>query len=198
MSGFKTFAVGAKLTASDVNSYLMEQSVMVFGSTSDRSTALPSPTEGMFVYITNVDQYMIWNGSAWVIFDISAKTYTPTFTNFTLGNGSINQSRYFKIGKLVHLIVDVTLGSTSSVTGQIQFSTPTTMYGSAQNGGNLEMTIGGTTYGGMLRGVSTTVIGINAVDASSTYTRRTATSALIPGTWATGSRFSAWHIYEEA
>ena len=49
-----------------------------------------------------------------------------TFTNFTLGNGTINTCRYEQIGRSVKYEVKVTLGGSSSVSGQIGVSLPKT------------------------------------------------------------------------
>ncbi len=46
MSGRKVFTAGEVLTASDVNDYLMDQSVMVFAGTAARSSAIASPETG--------------------------------------------------------------------------------------------------------------------------------------------------------
>jgi hypothetical protein len=54
-SGFKTFTAGAVLTASDVNNYLMEQSIMVFATTAARDLAITSPEEGMVAFIGSND-----------------------------------------------------------------------------------------------------------------------------------------------
>jgi hypothetical protein len=54
-SGFKTFTAGAVLTASDVNNYLMEQSIMYFATTGARDTAITSPEEGMVAFIGSND-----------------------------------------------------------------------------------------------------------------------------------------------
>jgi hypothetical protein len=62
--GKKTFTAGAVLTASDVNGYLMEQSVMVFASAAARSSAIPSPSAGMVTYLTDLNQMQAYNGSA--------------------------------------------------------------------------------------------------------------------------------------
>lgn len=47
-------------------------------------------------------------------------SYTPTFTNFTLGNGTLAAS-YRQIGKLVHFKISITLGTTSSVSAGTDF-----------------------------------------------------------------------------
>tara|TARA_Y100000310_G_scaffold137861_2_gene136801 strand:+ start:3823 stop:4128 length:306 start_codon:yes stop_codon:yes gene_type:complete len=73
-AGFKTFVANEELTAADVNTYLMEQSVMVFNATSNptktaeenRTAALPSPSHGMITYRTDVDLLEIRDGSSWV------------------------------------------------------------------------------------------------------------------------------------
>lgn len=67
-SGFKTFTAGSVLTASDVNNYLMEQSIMVFATTAARDAAITSPEAGMVAYINSSDVnrgFYIYNGTAW-------------------------------------------------------------------------------------------------------------------------------------
>jgi hypothetical protein len=66
-SGFKTFTATV-LTASDVNNYLMEQTVMSFASTGARDVAVTAPEDGMVAYIrsndTNEGLY-VYNGTSW-------------------------------------------------------------------------------------------------------------------------------------
>ena len=69
-AGKKTFTAGEVLTASDVNTYLMEQSVMYFGGTAARSSAIPTPSTGMTTYIgvtgtATIPQIETYTGSAW-------------------------------------------------------------------------------------------------------------------------------------
>jgi hypothetical protein len=67
-SGYKAFTAGAVLTASDVNNYLMEQSVMYFATEAARDAAISSPEDGMTVYQgTNDSSEGLWcyNGSGW-------------------------------------------------------------------------------------------------------------------------------------
>ena len=65
-AGFKTFAVGEVLTANNVNTYLMQQTVMVFASAAARTSAISSPSEGMVSYLTDSNSLWYYNGSAWV------------------------------------------------------------------------------------------------------------------------------------
>ena len=76
-AGFKTFSAGEVLLASEVNTYLMQQAVMVFGSSAVRATAIPSPSEGMLAYLTDTNNVEKYTGASWepiAAGDISAVT----------------------------------------------------------------------------------------------------------------------------
>lgn len=66
MAGFKDFAPLTALPASDLDQYLMAQVMMQFANTSARDTALPTPDEGMHVYLTGSDVIQVYDGSDWV------------------------------------------------------------------------------------------------------------------------------------
>jgi len=53
MSPFKTFASGEVLTASDLQTYSVNQAVMKFASSADRTTQLPTPTQGMTCWLND-------------------------------------------------------------------------------------------------------------------------------------------------
>jgi hypothetical protein len=63
---YKTFANGFPLPASDLNNFLMNQSVIVFADAAARTTAIPSPVTGMLTYLVDTSAYESWNGSAFV------------------------------------------------------------------------------------------------------------------------------------
>jgi hypothetical protein len=66
-AGFKTFAVGEVLTANNVNTFLMQQTVMVFDDDADRSTKLGvNVSEGMVSYRKDDQVYEYYDGSDWV------------------------------------------------------------------------------------------------------------------------------------
>jgi hypothetical protein len=67
-AGYKTFTAGEVLTAANVQGYLMDQAVMVFASSGARGSAIASPTEGMFSYLSDGDGLEYYSGSAWVPF----------------------------------------------------------------------------------------------------------------------------------
>lgn len=62
----KVFVAGEILTASDVNTNLMDQAVMVFDDAAARTAALPSPSEGMVTYLKDTDALEKRTASAWV------------------------------------------------------------------------------------------------------------------------------------
>ena len=66
MPGYKQWQTNDVLLAAEVNDYLMDQVVMVFTDASTRSTALPTPEEGMVTYLESDKRLHVWNNSAWI------------------------------------------------------------------------------------------------------------------------------------
>ena len=65
-AGYKLFQTGAVLTAADVNTYLNEQTIMVFNDASARTTALSGVlAEGMISYLKDTNAVEKYDGSAW-------------------------------------------------------------------------------------------------------------------------------------
>jgi hypothetical protein len=66
-AGYKLFATGDVLTAAQVNTFLMQQTVMVFASSAARTTALSGVlAEGMVSYLQDTNSLEVYDGSAWV------------------------------------------------------------------------------------------------------------------------------------
>jgi len=64
-AGYKSWVDGDILTAGDVNTYLMQQAVMVFADASARTSAIAAPSEGMVTYLTGTDVIEYYDGAAW-------------------------------------------------------------------------------------------------------------------------------------
>jgi hypothetical protein len=69
-AGSRLFTSGAVLTAAQVNTYLMDQSVMVFATTAARDAAFggagePTLSEGMVCYISDANSLLYYTGTAW-------------------------------------------------------------------------------------------------------------------------------------
>jgi hypothetical protein len=66
-AGYKLFATGDVLTAAQVNTYLNEQTVMVFADSAARTTALSGVlAEGMMSYLQDTNAVEVYDGSSWV------------------------------------------------------------------------------------------------------------------------------------
>ncbi len=89
-AGYKLFATGDVLTASDVNTLLNEQTIMVFASTSARDTALASvKSSGMFAFNTDADELYYYDGSSWVQTSLAADiTGITTAANSSMAGGA--------------------------------------------------------------------------------------------------------------
>ena len=53
-------------SASFSEGILARKGINVFGTTTARDTAIPSPSTGTIVYITALNQQLVWNGVAWI------------------------------------------------------------------------------------------------------------------------------------
>lgn len=67
-AGFKDFQAGEVLTAVDVDTYLMQQTIMVFAGTAARGSAIGTPSEGMFTWLKDTDALEYYNGTSWTAF----------------------------------------------------------------------------------------------------------------------------------
>lgn len=129
-------------------------------------------------------------------------TYTPTWTNLTVGNGTVT-ARYCQIGKLVIGYVQIVLGSTSSVGTGPYFTLPVT--GASVTGTNIQIgnmyleDAGVAGYYGVTTYNSTTTTKPQVLFANSTYAGGfAALTATVPFTWGTGDLFNSVFIYEAA
>jgi hypothetical protein len=61
----KVFTADEVLTAEDVNSLLMDQTVMSFAGTAARGSAIPTPVTGMTTYLEDIKDLRIFDGSAY-------------------------------------------------------------------------------------------------------------------------------------
>lgn len=172
---FKTFTSGAVLTASDVNTYLAQQAVVVCTSTTRPS----SPPEGMVVYETDTDALVTYQGSAWVrtsaVTSSAVETYTPTLTqSSSVAFGTANEARYIRTGCVVEAWVSLTTTAVGTAANKITVSLPVTSSGhylgsvvghAAYRSGStwyaLEATLDTTGAVNFVSGAGTSTFGIN-------------------------------------
>lgn len=125
--GFKEWAVGELLKATDVNQYLARQVIATVTS----STRPDSPVEGQMIYETDTKSLVLYTGSYWEVLSYHGpfKTYTPAWTassvNPSIGNGTLT-GRYRRLpGRTVHLRVTWVRGTTTNMgSGTYSFGLP--------------------------------------------------------------------------
>lgn len=135
-------------------------------------------------------------GTGW-----ATASYTPTFSNFTIGNGTVSGT-YLQVGKFVFAEGVLTLGSTSSTSGQVIMTLPVTAasrYSAAYLVGYFHYynSAGNAYYPGNLYTGSTTTVGTYFLNAAGTYTVWQFSSATIPATWAVNDKLF-WQLRYEA
>jgi hypothetical protein len=94
-SGYRVFTAGEVLTASNVQNYLQDQAVMVFGGTAARSSAIGTANfeEGMLTYLTDVDKLQVYTGATFAdVYPAAASTQGLTLINTTSFSGVASTS----------------------------------------------------------------------------------------------------------
>lgn len=165
-----------------------------FGGTGEKTLA-----EGQYCYIEAAPKRLqVYNGTTWLDYDAEYTAFTPTWTSYTRGNGTTD-SQYVRIGKMVHCYVRETLGSTSSITGNMFFTLPIAARSTAAVGGSAYFfDSGAAVFPAIVYMNSTTQCFIYASLANQTYVREEATTAFVPFTWTTNDRIHVTVIYEAA
>jgi hypothetical protein len=65
---YKEFQNGFPLPASDLNNFLMKQTIATFADEAERDAELTAPNTGQVVFIEDIAVYQWYNGAGWVVF----------------------------------------------------------------------------------------------------------------------------------
>jgi hypothetical protein len=84
---YKVFSNGDALTGGELNTFLMNQSVISFATTTARDAAIPAPLEGQLVWLEDSNKYVYYTGSAWADLIVAA---TPPGTGNAIINGAFD------------------------------------------------------------------------------------------------------------
>lgn len=200
----KEFEAFTRLDASDVNTFLMDQSVMSFGGTAARGSAIATPVEGMLTFLEDSDIYQSYTAGAWVTVadGTGYTTFTPTWSGLTTGNGTYAYSKYKVIGKTAFIGVRFIFGSTSAITGNLEMDLPTNLRRTTSDAPSLatgifrDQSISAFSQAVVIPSPSSRqTFLLRANNASGTYLTSTNLSSTIPFTWAVNDEisFSATH-----
>jgi hypothetical protein len=196
-AGYRDWTAGEKPTAAQFDTYLQEQTVMVFADAAARNTALSAVlAEGLRAFLLDTNTLTVYSGSAWSTVgpEFGAWTsYTPTWTG-TIGNGTL-AGAYSRVGRSILWRASVTWGSTTSHAASTQaIGLPVAARSVYVNTvvGWAGVDIGGTKYpGSAWIASSTTVNGYYQGSAN-------AWSNTVPATWVNGNSGILSGMYEAA
>jgi hypothetical protein len=133
----KEFEAFTRLDASDVNTYLMDQSVMSFAGTAARGSAIATPVEGMTTYLNDSNVLSVYDGSVYktvgvgggilqVVSTTKTDAFTSTSTSLTNITGlTATITPKFSTSKILVLLT----------ISQIDGSSNTTIYGDVTRAG---------------------------------------------------------------
>ena len=131
------------------------------------------------------------------------KTWTPTWTNLTVGNGTV-VARYVQIGDTVIAYLSIVLGSTSAVSGTVSVTLPVNEASTYASDGS--EAVGQVQF---IDATSTDPVGrvalftsnrvvIQVYNASATYTAVSNLSSTVPFTWTTSDAIFTQFTFEAA
>ena len=133
-AGFKVYATGDLITATEFNTFLQEQVIMVFADSSARDSAVSSPSEGMFCYLKDTNVLQFYNGSSWASFigegDITGVTITTSSTSGLSGGATATSGAFSST-----LVIAPNLATSATVAG-----TDIVLIGDADDSNNLKKT----------------------------------------------------------
>ena len=176
-AGYKLFATGDVLTAAQVNTYLMQQSVMVFASASARNTALSGVlSEGMVAYLLDTNDVTIYDGAAWNSFGSGDITGVTAGTGLTGGGTS----------GAVTVSIDSTVATLTGSQTLTNKTLTTPIISSISNSGTVTIPTGTDTLVNLagtqtLTNKTLTTPVISSPKISSTYTAKTAAYTFASG-----------------
>jgi hypothetical protein len=210
-AGYRNFTAGAVLTAAQVNTFLMEQSVMNFAGTAARGSALASVLSAGQMAHVGGGTVTVYDGSAWQqVYPGSVANswtaYTPALTaattNPTLGTGSTTTGAYVQIGKFVIANFRIGFGSSGAAAGSGSYRVSLPVAGNTAHNSK----IAGTLYfgdnsanvvrlGSSLFWISSTTVSLR-IDSTSAALYEVTNSN--PWTWANDDAISGMFFYEAA
>lgn len=138
---------------------------------STTSGAPPTLVDGKCYYYTDSDRLYLYDGTGSIIIDEPAQSWTPTWTNLTVGNGT-QTSYYTRSGGFCNMFLRLVWGSTTSIGGAVSFAPPINA-ANAYDLDNLQARYADastvTTSPGFGSGASTSSVALFTINTAGTY-----------------------------
>lgn len=172
---------------------------------SDGYNVLVKDDSGATTYVTLAPaQYAVFLpfDSQWkTIATNSFVPYTPSWTNLTVGDGTLD-ARYTREGGWISGYIMLTWGSTTSISGAVSVSLPAAMHSSivflSLIGDAILVDQGTGSYVAKIIRQTSTVVDLYAMNASATYTSLTAVTSTVPFTFTNGDYILITFRYKAA
>ena len=87
----KVFESFTRLDASDVNTFLMDQTVQSFAGTATRGSAIPTPVDGMVTHLQDSNAVQVYNTDTW-----NTLAYEPSLTSSTAVSYTVASTDSYK------------------------------------------------------------------------------------------------------
>ena len=197
-----TFTAGAVLTAAQMNQSA-RTGVPVFATTADRDAAFGGAgektlAEGQMCYIEGApNRLQVYDGSAWLNIDTKFTTFTPTWTNLTVGNAT-QAAQYIQIGKFVYVEGQLTFGTTTSISTNPKINYPVTADSTAPVGQTFFaqfIDVGSTVFYGVVQCEPTAVDFYN-INVAGSYPGLASVTSTLPFTFGNTDVITYSFIYE--
>jgi hypothetical protein len=129
------------------------------------------------------------------------KTFTPTFTGLTVGNGTFVNCAYMQIGKMVTVRIGLIWGSTTAITSVVDVTLPVTakaMQGNPNFGITRYIDANGAQYSGVIVYIGTTAMRFQRSFVSGSEIMAGEIGSGSPFTWTTSDQMHGYFSYEAA
>jgi len=120
LSGGTITSIGTISLAGTIQPTMIGTTTILGGTINTVTMGTPTVTGGTFTTPV-VSQFGTASGLG-----ASWGTWTPSWTNLTVGNGTLNYARYIALGKTNNFVLSFTLGTSSAITNNVSVSIPTT------------------------------------------------------------------------
>jgi hypothetical protein len=173
-AGYRNFTAGAVLTAAQVNTFLMEQSVMNFAGTAARGSALASVLSAGQMAHVGGGTVTVYDGSAWKQVYPSTAAGMTLITSGTLSGASVVLSSIPATYQDLRLVLRNVLPATNTAILYVRFNADSTAnrYASDQivSAGPLAFSAAQMETGGLSNSTSQTLMVFNVLDYANSAT----------------------------